>query len=92
MDESYSEHDYLTLKQFIARCPLSESTVRRWIKSGNIPSIQPGGENTKILIPADALARLATIAAGPRQAERTQAQIPNPKTNNRRRPKWMNGK
>jgi len=46
---------YLSVKQFSERAPISESTLRRRIESREIPSIQPGGPGTKILIPDTAL-------------------------------------
>lgn len=54
--------DYLTLKEFVSRHPVSESTVRRWIKSGRLAHVQPGGPNTTVWIPADAVDRLQATA------------------------------
>lgn len=48
---------YLSPAEFAALSPLSESTVRRRIKDGSIPTFQPGGPGTRILIPRDALER-----------------------------------
>lgn len=92
VDDPQSAHDYLTLRQFIQSCPLSESTVRRRIKAGHIPSIQPGGENTKILVPADALERLAIVPVGSPKAKRGKASFPSQKPEPRRRPNWLRGK
>jgi len=46
---------YLSISQFSAETTLSLATVRRRLKDGSIPSIQPGGSRTKILIPVSAL-------------------------------------
>jgi excisionase family DNA binding protein len=51
-----SDTEYLTVEEFSRRCPnISLPTVRRYVKSGKLPSVQPGGKGCKILIPADAL-------------------------------------
>lgn len=46
---------FLKPSKFAAVAGLSESTVRRRIQDGSIPSIQPGGPGTRELIPSDAL-------------------------------------
>ena len=59
MDASRPITEYLKFKDFLAQNPaLSDSTVRRRIKAGELAHIQPGGPNTEILIPVDALQRL----------------------------------
>jgi excisionase family DNA binding protein len=45
----------LSPKQFASLYGLSESTVRRLVETGGIPSCQPGGKRTRILIPRNAL-------------------------------------
>ena len=53
----------VTLAEFLKRNPvLSESTVRRWIRSGRLAHCQPGGKRTKLLIPIDALTRMEVSA------------------------------
>jgi len=54
---------YLSVKQFTERAPISESTVRRRLESGDIPSIQPGGHRKAILIPENALDSLLAASA-----------------------------
>ena len=49
--------EYLSPAEFAALSTLSEATVRRRIKDGSIPTYQPGGHRTRILIPRDALER-----------------------------------
>lgn len=63
---------WLSIAEFVALSGLSQSTVRRRIDDGSIASAQPGGKGTKLLIPADTLARLA--------AERSDADAQTPVT------------
>ncbi len=46
--------NHLTLKEFAARSPLSESTIRRYVRTGKLPSVQ-AAKGHLILIPSDAL-------------------------------------
>ena len=50
---------YVKLKEFLARnkC-VNPRTFTRWKKRGFIDFIQPGGPNTEILVPEDALERI----------------------------------
>ena len=57
MDGSTSPQ-FLTLKEFVARSRLSESTVRRRAREGSLPVVQVGGKGKKLLFPADALTRV----------------------------------
>ncbi len=91
MDAPQPELNYLTVKEFIRRCPLSESTIRRRIECGDIPSIQPGGKNTKILVPADALSRLERPLMPKSDFKHKQDSTPSQRTNPRRRPNWRRG-
>ncbi len=50
---------YLTPREFCARTRPSEATLRRRLKDGSIPFLQPGGPRTRLLVPADALERPA---------------------------------
>jgi len=54
---------YLTFKEFIGRCPLSPSTIRRRIKDGSIPHVQPGGKGHRVLIPENAMDLLCAVQA-----------------------------
>ena len=47
--------EYLTFEEFVCRCPLSASTIRRRIKDGSIPHVQPGGKGHRMLIPENVL-------------------------------------
>lgn len=55
MSDVSSSAKFLTIRQFSLASPLSEATIRRRIRDGSLPFVQPGGKRTKILIPADAL-------------------------------------
>lgn len=46
---------YLSIDEYVQVSGLSAATIRRRIKARQLPSFQPGGLGTKILIPTDAL-------------------------------------
>ena len=92
---------YLTFDEFKGRVPLSASTIRRRLKDGSIPYIQPGGKGHTVLIREDALdvscqvkpaesSELAGVGQAVKTAEAGQAVVMPPKK--RRfsgpRPKW----
>lgn len=54
------QREFVTLRDFAKLSPVSESTIRRWIRANEIEYIQPGKSGTTILIPLDALARIAS--------------------------------
>ncbi len=58
---------WLTIKQFVAVNPLSESTVRRLIRRNLISHSQLGGPGTTLLVAADALSQ--TNAPAPSECE-----------------------
>ena len=45
------------VERFALLADVSEGTVRRWVKQGDIVSYQPAGKHGRILIPSDALER-----------------------------------
>jgi excisionase family DNA binding protein len=47
--------DFLSPLEFVISSGLSISTVRRLLKAGRLPFIQPAGRRSRILIPRDAL-------------------------------------
>jgi excisionase family DNA binding protein len=49
--------------QFRALSGLSDSTIRRYLASGLLPFVQPGGKRCRILIPRSALESLMDSAA-----------------------------
>ena len=54
-----SSAQYLSPEQFSELSGLSIATIRRYVRACKLPFVQPGGPRGRILIPADALARLA---------------------------------
>lgn len=51
----HEQPDYIFVEEFVERSGLSLVTVRRYIRDGKIPYIQPGGPRSRILIPRDVL-------------------------------------
>lgn len=56
--------NHLSPQQFSDSSGLSIATVRRYLRDGKLPFVQPGGPRGRLLIPSDALARLAVDRAG----------------------------
>lgn len=87
-----SQDDYLNLAEVSARIKLSESTIRRYVRKGRIPYLQPGGEGGRLRFPPDCLERLNDLTNN----EATTALGSSPKLKNKRkrplsgrRPKWQ---
>lgn len=62
------QRELLTVAELSAQTGLSPSTLRRCVKKGRIPSIQPAGKGGKLLFTRDAVARAldpATTSARP---------------------------
>lgn len=84
--------NFISPREFAQRSGLSESTVRRHLKSGSIPCLQVGGAKHRIIIPADVLQASKTSNAEPYEAFKRDHRMPGPVA--RRfgpRPRWMNG-
>jgi len=66
---------YMKLKEFLARnkC-VNPRTFTRWKKRGFIDFIQPGGPNTEILVPEDALERIEQRKVEASKSGRNQAE------------------
>ena len=62
------ESRYLTIQELRGLSGWSLSTIRRRVRDGSIPVIQPGGPRTRMLFPADVLDRLATPRIKPTDA------------------------
>ncbi len=77
---------YLTFDEFLERAPISASTLRRLIKNHRIPFVQPGGRNSKVLIPADALEQTRSSPAV--ETPSIVVSSPKPIRLSGRRPKW----
>ena len=52
---------YLTLTEFCRLTGLSASTVRRRVRDGSIPCLQPGGRKRILLFEGDALNRMTGV-------------------------------
>ncbi|KAA0134462.1 helix-turn-helix domain-containing protein [Gimesia chilikensis] len=55
-----SSSDLLSIEEVSDIISLSISTIRRRIRDGSIPAIQPGGKGTKLLIPKEWINQQAT--------------------------------
>ncbi|MCH8044525.1 MAG: helix-turn-helix domain-containing protein [Planctomycetes bacterium] len=51
----FSASDYLSPVEFAHLSGLSLSTVRRYLASGRLPKVQPGGRRCRVLIPRNAI-------------------------------------
>ncbi|MFP4105889.1 MAG: helix-turn-helix domain-containing protein [Phycisphaerae bacterium] len=51
-------NSYMSPEEFAAHSGLSQATVRRRIRDGSLPHVQPGGKGCRILIPVNALERM----------------------------------
>src|SRR5262245_37496200 len=65
------------------RMGLSLPTVRRYIKAGRIPVIQPGGKRCRVLIPVSALhsqsaSAIETVEVPPEEPQRSP-DVPDPR-------------
>ncbi|MEQ8854387.1 helix-turn-helix domain-containing protein [Gimesia sp.] len=58
--------DLLSIEELSTIISLSISTIRRRIRDGSIPAIQPGGKGTKLLIPKEWVNQQATISKSSR--------------------------
>jgi hypothetical protein len=56
---------FLTLKEFVQRSRLSDSTVRRRARDGSLSVVQLGGKGKKLLFPVSALQELRQRSAPP---------------------------
>lgn len=76
----------LTLKQVCARTQYSSATIRRRVKDGQIPYLQPAGKRGHLRFPADVVERLLQLPTTPLEREADQAApgLAGP------RPRWMN--
>lgn len=84
-----ARRDFLSVQEFVRSSGLSASTVRRRVRDGSLPNCQPGGSGCRVLIPADALDRLANQeeAECPRPQEQTPMNRDDNQTPRRPEPK-----
>ena len=90
---------FFSIAEFAELSGLSISTVRRRLRDGSLPIVQPGGPRTRVLVPADVLKAPVKARAnmGPMDEKSTSIDatesaprhqkpiIPGP------RPKWLAG-
>jgi hypothetical protein len=55
---------HVSPQEFSDQSGLSIASVRRYLRDGKLPFVQPGGPRGRVLIPTDALARLAGDGRG----------------------------
>lgn len=84
----------LSYEEVSARTGLSLSTLRRRVKEGKLPFIQPGGRRTRIVFPLDVIERLlqaADTSSSPKHAVQQPISVPVRKVTVSRgpRPKWL---
>lgn len=93
MDANSSPTHFLTLKNFLRRNPaVNPRTFSRWKKQDLIDCIQPGGPNTQILVPEDALARMEQRRSGSAQSKNDTQAKPDTKPKGVRQPNWRTTK
>jgi excisionase family DNA binding protein len=90
MNPPGSPKEYLNASEFSARTGMSKSTIWRLKLAGKLPFYQPGGRNSLVLFPRDALELAATETA---QSEPTEAISTTSKNKEKPlpgpRPDWM---
>jgi len=87
MDAEEKLTNYLELKEFLARNPcVKPRTFTRWKKRGQIDFIQPGGPNTQILVPEDALERMERRSKDNGQADSSRRMTVKDQRDQKRQP------
>jgi excisionase family DNA binding protein len=80
----------LTIEELSQWTGLSVSTIRRRVKDGTIPFLQPGGRRSRIVFPPDIVERLIQITSQKSTNTEPIAVIPPEKPQRRGpRPKWQ---
>ena len=83
---------YLKLKEFLERNPcVNQRTFTRWKRHGLIDCLQPGGPNTQILVPEDALRRMEIRRSHLKKSDTVGDSAPEADANTKRvrPPDWM---
>lgn len=62
IQKAKSQPEYLTVEEFAALTPVSAQTIRRYIKNGQLPYLQPAGRGGNIMIRRDALDQMSGAA------------------------------
>ena len=81
---------WLTVEQFVAESGLSPATVRRRIKDGSLPVLQPGGKRTAVRVSRAAL-EPSRITSAPMELAPFEPQV-SQKQPAHRQPRWMQAK
>ena len=83
------DHDHISIDEFSRQSGLAAITIRRYLRSGHLPYVQPGGRKHRILIPVTALERVKTpVSANPPPGALPAA---NPPPHYGRKPGWKAG-
>ncbi len=72
-----TETDFLSPAEFARSTGISLPTVRRYLKTGRLPKVQPGGHRCRVLIPRDALSgyQAESDSAGENTAVEDKSQV-----------------
>lgn len=93
MDANSKTRKFLKLKNFLNRNPaINPRTFSRWKKRGLIDYLQPGGPNTQILVPEDALDRMQQRRSDLVQPKNDPKSQPDTKPTGVRQPNWRTTK
>jgi excisionase family DNA binding protein len=79
----------LTVEELSQLTGLSVSTIRRRVKDGTIPFLQPGGPRSRIAFPADIVERLLQITSHRSPDTEPIAEMPPVKPQCGPQPKWQ---
>lgn len=85
----------LSPAEFALEAGLGIATVRRYVKAGKLPKVQPGGERCRVMIPRSALTSATRSSAAnldPQRVIATDAVAETPINRKRRgpTPRWTN--
>ena len=87
-----TQRKFLSVEDFVVQTGISDATVRRWLKRGKLPHVQPAGRHSRILIPADALERMAkaeVVQPTPAPVTPTVTETTPPRRQRGPAPEWM---
>ncbi len=86
--------EFLSPKKVAARSGLAVVTVRRYVADGRLPSAQPGGRRSRVLIPAGARAQFikVEVVTGQDSEPLVRPSKPLRKSNPGPAPRWLSPK
>ena len=80
----------LNIDELSAKSGLSLSTLRRRLREGKLPYLQPGGPRTRVLFPADILDRLVNQTPAILASQPDAVTLPKPASTARGpQPRWQ---